>query len=264
MRLLRRIALFKHHRRDRSFCYHVCSRGGASKRALARRRPAPALGSSYDNNIRQYGMIMGILSFLLGIFGCNKQTANEVKHDANSDAPPVLTAPVEITSELEEDAFVDLVLYIEKHERLADGSQLIRGSGTHKGVPVGLDVILGNGWRKGSLGKDIPIITYSGSVTYHSVGAGSDSFVQAVDELYGTKLKPVHMAPDTRFDGISLEGTPADLQAGPVKIKLFYEPDSEDRYAELYTNIDLTAHRLEVFEKDEEYRTPLVKALSNQ
>lgn len=81
------------------------------------------------------------------------------------------------------------------------------------------------------------------------------------DELYGTKLTPKTMATETCFTGISLGGDPRDLTKGPVKIKLFFESEEEDDYAELYTNIELAAHRLEVHEKDEGYRLPVIRAL---
>jgi hypothetical protein len=69
------------------------------------------------------------------------------------------------------------------------------------------------------------------------------------------------MRPETEFTGISLEGDPRDLTKGMVKIKLFFESEKQDEYAELFTNIDLRANRLEIREKDEEYRLPIIKAL---
>ncbi len=50
----------------------------------------------------------------------------------------------------------------------------------------------------------------------------SQTFVQVLDQLYGTKLNPTAMARETRFTGISLEGDPRDLGKGSVKIKLFF------------------------------------------
>jgi len=69
------------------------------------------------------------------------------------------------------------------------------------------------------------------------------------------------MAIETLFTGISLEGDPRDLTSGRVGIKLFFESGEQVDYAELYTNIELAARRLEVHEKDEAYRLPVVKAL---
>lgn len=186
-------------------------------------------------------------------------SVGEQKHLGKSPEKAGLTPP-EVTSE-EEGGFHDLVFYIQEHKRLPDGSQSIRGAGTHKGRPLGLDVVLGPTWQSGSLGKDIPLVTYRGIVTYRSTGADSDAFVQVLDELYGTKLSPKGMGREIQFTGISLEGDPRDLAKGPVKIKLLFESGVQDDYAELFTNIELAARRLEVHEKDEEYRSPVVRAL---
>jgi hypothetical protein len=104
-------------------------------------------------------------------------------------------------------------------------------------------------------------VIYRGVVTYRSTGSDSDALIQVLDELYSTKVSPKAMGTETRFTALSLEGDPRDLAKGPVKIKLFFESNKEDEYGELFTNIELTAHRLEVREKDEGYRSPVVKAL---
>jgi hypothetical protein len=201
---------------------------------------------------------MGILSFLFG--GCGKQPGPSPQAALHAQSSKPLAAPPEVTSE-EEEGFHDLVFYIEDHKRLPDGSQSIRGAGTRKGRPLGFQVILGPSWQSGSLGKDIPLVTYRGTVSYRSTGADSDAFVQALDDLYGTKLSPKEMGREIQFTGISLLGDPRDLIKGPVRIKLFFESGGQDDYAELFTNIELAAHRLEVHEKDEGYRSQIVKAL---
>lgn len=201
---------------------------------------------------------MGIFSFLLG--GCSKQPTPPAQPTAQIQPSKPLTAPPEVTSE-EEEGFHDLVFFIQEHKRLPDGSQSIRGSGTHKGRPVGFEVVLGPSWKTGSLGKDIPLETFRGIVSYRSTGADSDAFVQVLDELYGAKVSPRAMGREIQFTGISLQGDPRDLNKGLVKIKLFFESDKQDDYAELFTNIELGTRRLEVHEKDVEYRSPVIRAL---
>jgi hypothetical protein len=167
----------------------------------------------------------------------------------------------EITS-LTEGDFVDLVFRVQDHKTSADGSQVIRASGLHKGRKVGFDVVLSGSWKKGRPGKDFRIET--GLVAYRSIGPESDAFLQILDELYRTNARPKAMAADTLFAAVSLEGNPGDLASGPVKIKLFYGKDDEDRYAELYTNIDLSARKLEVREKDADYRNQVVRAFRSK
>jgi len=200
---------------------------------------------------------MGILSILFG--ACSKKPAPPSPTATQAHSSKPLVAPPEVTVETEE-GFHDLLFYIQEHRRQSDGSQTIRGSGTHKGRPLGLEIILGPTWEAGSLG-DIELVTYRGTVTYRSAGFESDAFLQVLDELYGTKLNPTAMGTETRFTGISLGGDPRDLTKGPVKLKLFFESGGQDDYAELFTNIELAAHRLEVHEKDESYRSPVIRAL---
>jgi hypothetical protein len=197
---------------------------------------------------------MGIISGLLGLLGIGSRPA------AAADAKPVLTYPPEVTSETEE-GFHDLLFLIDKHTVLPDGSQSIRVSGVHRGKRVALELVLGPSWRAGSLGKDIPLTTYQGYVMYRSVGPDSDLLLRMLDHLYGTKLNPLSMAKETRFTCLTLGGDPRKLANGRVDAKLFYESGAQGDYAEIFTNIDLGARRVEIREKDPDYRSPIVRAL---
>ncbi len=208
--------------------------------------------------IRDLLATMGIFAILFG--GCGEQPVPSLKPAMQVQPSKPLAGPPEVTSE-EEEGFHDLVFYIQEHKRLDDGSQSIRALGTHKGRQLGFEVVLGPTWQSGSLGKEIPLVTHQGTVTYRSTGPDSAAFIQVLDELYGTNLSPEAMGEQTKFNGISLEGDPGNLDKGPVRIKLFFESDKEDEYAELFTNIELAARRLEVHEKDEGYRSPVIKAL---
>ena len=170
---------------------------------------------------------------------------------------------VEITSESEE-GFHDVVLSIQDHKKLTDGSQTILASGLYKGRKVSVEIYLAPEWRSGPADPDVPITTFQGTVSYHSVGAESDLLLQVIDELYGTKRSPKAMNKATEFTAISLGGDPRDLTKEPVKIKLFFDSNVEDEYAELFTNIDLQARKLYIREKDEEYRPAIVRALQAQ
>lgn len=204
-------------------------------------------------------LLMGISCFLFG--SCDRQPKQEHQQAENEgDRSVPLDNLPEVTSASEE-GYHDLILSIQEHSRQSDGTQIIRAAGTHKGRHLGLEIILGSSWTAGSLGEGIPLVTYRGTLTYRSTGVEGDAFLQVLDELYGTKVNPKAMSKETQFTGISLEGDPRDLAKGPVKIKLFFESGGPDDYAELFTDIELTEHRLEVSEKDESYRLPLVRAL---
>jgi len=152
-------------------------------------------------------------------------------------------------------------LGIEDHQKLSDGSQRVLASGIYQGKKVSLEILLGPAWRSGAIDADVPITTFLGSVSYRSLGVESDLLLQAMDEVYGTKKAPKAMNKVTEFSAISLEGDPRNLSKGITKIKPFFESNSEDQYAELFTNIDLEVRKLYISEKDEGYRSPIIRAL---
>ncbi len=171
-----------------------------------------------------------------------------------------LTKPPEVTAELDE-GFQDLVFWLEEHEEQDNGTHRIRAAGTHKGKKVSFEILLSPKWTSGMTS---PITAHTGTVTYRTIGTDSDAFLSALDQLYETKLSPKTMTKEVEFNAVSLEGHPGELEKGPVKIKLFFEPENPDDYLELYTNIDLQACRVEVREKDMEYRPAVIKALQGK
>ena len=156
----------------------------------------------------------------------------------------------------------DLRFRIQQLGSLPNGAQLLRVAGTYRGTPVALGVLLGPSWKEGRLGADVPLVTYSGSVEVRSLGEQSDRLLAALDELYSTRQRATKMGVQTEFAAISLGGDPTHLRAAPVKLKLFFESDDESRYAELYLNIDTGTGTVELAEKDPDYRTAIVRALT--
>lgn len=193
-------------------------------------------------------IVVGLFSLLFG--------------SCDSSRPSRLAAP-EITSGSEVEGFHDLVFAIRRHEELSDGSQELEVYGVHQGQEVGLIVVLDGQWARKGGDSDTPFSACMGTVRYRSVGDASDRLAIVLDQLYGTNLHPRAMRAETVFSGFSLQGDPEDLAGGVTKIKLFFEPDSEDRYAELYTDIDIAEGVLRINEKDPEYRTAIINALSS-
>lgn len=183
------------------------------------------------------------MGFFSSLFGCG--------HSNGKRIPDILSNS--------EEGFADLTFLIVEVARNRDGSQRLVANARHRDRAVGLAVRLGPNWREGTLGDTI--VTHQGEVTLASIGEDSDALVTAVSQIYELESGPLSMAEAVDFTGISLEGDPARLSAGPVKIKLFFEHEDEEQYAEVYLNIDLQQMILEVREKDQEYRGALLRAL---
>ncbi|HZL90687.1 MAG TPA: hypothetical protein VFB96_20125 [Pirellulaceae bacterium] len=155
---------------------------------------------------------------------------------------------------IKEEGFADLTFRITDAKQRRDGSWRVVGKAHHRDRVVSLAVVLEGAWRESKTRS-------FGRVIYESVGPESDALVSAMSEIYEAEIKPVAMTGEVAFVGATLEGKPSELRSQPVKMKLFFESEKEDRYAEVYTNIDLPKAVLEIREKDPGYRAPLLRAL---
>jgi hypothetical protein len=171
-----------------------------------------------------------------------------------ADEPP---APIEITSSLEDDGFVDLTFALERRS-----AREFVAHGTHRGTAVAFSVELGRAWDSSDAGG---ITLMRGRAVLRSVGARSDAFVRALAGLYGIDEPGASMLAAVEVEAVALGGDPQRLDEGSVRLKLFFNSDgdaSEALYAEAYLNLDLAAGRLDFNEKDHDYRRPLLGALT--
>ncbi len=220
------------------------------------------------HRISKLQLLAIIMPFLLLICGYSYAQSNpQIKTQVQLPQPgqqkqesKPLIKPPEITSE-EIGGFHDLVFYIAQHKKLPDGTQVLWASGIHKGQHLGFEVVLSPEWKTDTSNKKIPIKIYSGIVTCRSIGQESNTFIQVLDQIYATHLNPKTIKPKTKFSAMSIEGNPNSLEKGLTKIKIFYDSDKEDEYAEAFIDIELSANKLTFAEKDTDYRAPLVKAL---
>lgn len=95
-----------------------------------------------------------------------------------------------------------------------------------------------------------------------SIGKESDEFVKALSELYG---KPTAMPFVKQLEvasAYSLNQEMADLdKPGYYKFKLFLGYADED-IPELYLNVNTTKKIIELFEKDQEYRSSIINVFT--
>lgn len=168
--------------------------------------------------------------------------------------------PPQITASSEEGS-ADLCFAIESRSRAGGAGTRLVAVGRDGSDEVAFAVVLSRDWKETTLGGAPG--GHLGVVAIESIGQRSDDLVRAIDRLYAAKVGAGAMARSTRFAAFALDGKPADLDAGPVQLKLFFESEEDDRYAELYLNIDVAGARIELNEKDDDYRKALVLALAD-
>jgi len=165
----------------------------------------------------------------------------------------------ELTADSEE-GFVDLSLKMNGLVREPDGTFRFEARATHEGRQVAFAVTLGSLWNVQKLEDTEPL--YWGEAQLSSLGNESDAFIEILDQLYETKLGALRMRPNTSFTAVSLGGDPRKLEREPLKMKLFFEANADELYAEFYLNCDAAQSRVQFHEKDPDYRSAVVLALT--
>ncbi len=110
---------------------------------------------------------------------------------------------------------------------------------------------------------------FASGIVLKSIGSESDSLLMTLAKLY---KQPVDAS--LKFtNALSLAYVNLDMLAKQLgakddeqyktenQYKLFFEGENENDYAEIYLNINTSEHWIELKEKDEEYRTAIIKFL---
>ncbi|HET6983253.1 MAG TPA: hypothetical protein VFI53_13995 [Myxococcaceae bacterium] len=154
------------------------------------------------------------------------------------------------------------------------------------GRPLGFDVALVGPWQGQEIAPGVEIRW--GTVELSSMGEASDAFLDFLCARYGVEAAVRRMAPTLRLPAVSLSGDPG-REGAALKLKLFFEPPSaaaasgaedpdedarqdedvdpdqdeeDDRYGEVYLNLDPVSGRAGWNEKDEGYRLGVVLGLT--
>jgi hypothetical protein len=166
-----------------------------------------------------------------------------------------------------EEGFVDCVFRIVSSEE-TQAHYKLRLEASFKGESVGLEVDLVKGIKSG-LDADVNLVqerVYRGGVVFRSMGGESDRLLQALATLYGIEPFDGRMRVSEPFTAIALHQGEIDMRSQPIKIKIFGrdadDPVNENLYNESFFNLDMSGGYVYWNEKDQDYRRPLVQALS--
>jgi hypothetical protein len=160
-----------------------------------------------------------------------------------------------------EEGFVDFDLPLSRFATNPSGHGVVFTGGKFEGEVIGFIVELGTEW------KDRPIdgggaTFYWGTVTLRSSGQSSDAFVRAFARKVGHQGAVPPMLADIHAEAVGLNSDPRMIRQQPVAMKLFFHSNNEERYAEVFLNIDLAGKVVQFHEKDPEYRANLIRALT--
>lgn len=155
--------------------------------------------------------------------------------------------------------FVDLDLRLVELSQNASGEYHVKAEANFDGRVVGFAIVLGSDWEhRPSTG----FTWYSGTVFLRAAGNGSDAFIDVLAARYGTPTSTRRMLPEIAAQAVGLNSDPREVALRPVRMKLFFHPEVEDRYAEVYVNIDAANRLVQFHEKDMEHRGNVLRALT--
>ena len=199
-------------------------------------------------------IIMGLLSFL---FGCNnkeqKSTSTNMKlEEINSRFDP-------------EEGWSDIFLKITEDTK-TDTSHIYVAKGLYKNRTVGLQIEInskiGAGIVNGEIDGKVGFV--KNAVHLKSLGKESDELVKALSELYKYPTNKGFTKQTISTTAFSLNEKAVDLEKKDYyKLKLFFSEEDENLYSEIFLNINTKKEEIEIHEKDEEYREPIIKVWTN-
>ena len=196
------------------------------------------------------------MSFFSFLFGCKNN--NEDK-SANLNL-------VEITSRLNiEDGWFDIFLKVTEDKK-TDSSHIYIAKGLYKNKTVGLQIEVSSKIKAGIVNDEIDSENgfLSNGVKFKSIGTESDEFIKALAELYNQPAVKNFSSKTISATTFSLNDKSVNLQKSDYyKLKLFFEENDENLYSEMYLNINTKKQEIEIHEKDEAYREPIIKVLTN-
>ena len=200
-------------------------------------------------------ILMGLLTWL---FGCkdNKGTAQTqiINHDN--------VQLEDMTSRFDaEEGWNDIFLRITS-VRKTDSTHIYISKGLYKDKVVGLQVEISSKIGAGIVGGEIDNKNgfVANGVKLKSIGKESDELVRALAELYKYPTTKEFSKQPITATVFSLNQKPADFNKKDYyKFKLFFEENDEHLYSEIFLNINTDKAEIEIHEKDEEYREPIIK-----
>jgi hypothetical protein len=171
-----------------------------------------------------------------------------------------------VLTQYSEEGFVDCVF------RITDlvenpSTYRFRMIASYKGERVGMEVTVVKGIQAG-MDAEMALIkdhVYRQGVIFSRTGPESDRLIKALSIMYRKQMSGVQMVESESFTAIALHQGPVDMTKEPIKLKLFGRDrptDKEDDYYEAFFNLDLKNGFVFWNEKDQEYRTALLRALS--
>ncbi len=202
-----------------------------------------------------------ILLFLILSFSCSiEQTKDAKKISGTATTFTYPIQPLFIDNGEEEGWGADIRLSLAEITS-TDSFTAYKAISSYEGKDLGLEFILP---------KSQPGNSPTQTLTIKTCGENSDNLLMLLSRLYKLKTDTEkHFVSAAKLAFVDLNefakakfGKDAIPHTDAKEMKLFFEAEDPQDYAELYVNINEKEHWLELREKNEDYRRPIIKFLT--
>ncbi len=202
---------------------------------------------------------------ILILFSCSNQGNSKKTND---------------TEIVKKDTFPIKQLFVDTSQEEGWGADIRISIVEIKKNDTSITYIANSSHAKGNVGLQIMIPTntpddkkaYAQIMILRSSGENSDNLVRILAKLYKEKTdtslhfvtsKPIAFIDLDEFAKKEFGQVPGDNN-GLKSLKVFFESENEDEYAELYININEKDYWIELKEKDEGYRKGVLKSITTK
>lgn len=170
-----------------------------------------------------------------------------------------------IIFEGEDGDFRDLRIPIRTHERAKDGGWTIVAGGSHDGKKLTLNLRLRPDMRPGFNGDEIDTTAfYRNGAVLESFDHSGPKFAELFSKYYGSSLAATNgFLKQILLTTFALDGDPRELASQHLNFKVFHDDKGEmGLYFEMFLHVDLANGFIRLDEKDEEYRSNVIKSFA--
>lgn len=159
------------------------------------------------------------------------------------------------------EGFQNLVIPVASHGRTPSGSLSIVAVGALSGREIGVRLRVDPSTRPGIVDGQIDASSLApDGVFLESLGPPTQGLVEVLAAAYEIPLPSGGLRKSIPLAAFALEGDPRRIEAEHVNFKVFHdEREERGQYYELFVHIDLPARRVEIREKDPDYRASVIR-----
>ncbi len=203
-----------------------------------------------------------IAAILIWLFACSTDHNRTGKKATKGNAVIYPIQPLFIDTSEEEGWGADIRLSLAEITS-TDNLTIYKAISSYDGKNVGIEFILPNA-KSGIKNSPTQILEIK------TCGESSDNLLRLLSGLYKLKIDTTdHFISSAKLAFVDLNefarskfGKDAIPQTDAKEMKLFFESEDPDNYAELYVNINDKEHWVELIEKDEGYRQQVIRFLT--